>query len=66
MVHYMTVQQLIDELQKVEDKSMPVCIDGETEDWLVTSVAEMKYFVEIFTCYQDYEKYIYATSSYKN
>jgi hypothetical protein len=26
----------------------------------------MKYFVEIFTCYQDYEKYLYTTSNYEN
>lgn len=56
MGRYMTVQKLIDELQKVEDKNMPVCIDGETEDWLVTSVIEMKYVVSISTCYQDYKE----------
>ena len=56
MGRYMTVQQVIDELQKVEDKTMPVCIDGETEDWLVTSIIEMKYVVSISTCYQDYEE----------
>ena len=55
---YLTVQQLIDELQKVEDKNKPVCIDGDTKDYLVTSIAEMKYIVEIFTCYQDYKEVI--------
>ena len=56
MVRYMTVQKLIDELQKVEDKTMPVCIDGDTKDYLVTSIAEMKHVVTIFTCYQDYKE----------
>lgn len=56
MERYMTVQQLIDELQKVEDKTMPVCIDGDTKDYLVTSVVEMKHVVDIFTCYQDYKE----------
>ena len=55
---YLTVQQLIDELQKVEDKTMPVCIDGDTKDYLVTSIAEMRYVVTIFTCYQDYKEVI--------
>ena len=63
MAQYMTVQQVIDELQKVEDKTMPVCIDGDTQDWLVTSVVEMKHVVTIFTCYQDYKNYICTTSS---
>ena len=58
MGRYMTVQQLIDELQKVEDKNKPVCIDGDVKDYLVTSIAEMKYIVDIFTCYQDYKEVI--------
>lgn len=53
-VDYMTVQQVLDELQKIEDKSMPICIDGDTKDFLVTSVIEQKYVVTISTCYQDY------------
>lgn len=58
MSKYMTVQQVIDELQKVEDKTMPVCIDGDTKDYLVTSVIEMKHIVGVFTCYQDYKEVI--------
>ena len=55
MKKYMTVRQLISELQKVEDKTMPVCIDGDTQDWLVTSVVEMRHVVTIFTCYENYK-----------
>jgi len=55
-MNYLTVQQLINELQKVEDKNKPVCIDGDTKDYLVTSIAEMKYVVDIFTCYEDYKE----------
>ena len=57
MSKYMTVQQVIDKLQKVKDKTIPVRIGGDPEGWFVTSVIEMKHVVEIFTCYQDYKDY---------
>ena len=57
-MNYLTVQQLIDELQKIENKNKPVCIDGDIKDYLVTSITEMKHVVEIFTCYQDYKETI--------
>ena len=58
MSKYMTVQQLINELEKIKDKTMPVCIDNDTTDYLVTSITEMKYVVTISTCYEDYKEVV--------
>lgn len=50
----MTVQDMINELQEIEDKSIPVYL--ETEDFCTyykpTSIQERRRFVEICTCFE--------------
>lgn len=50
----MTVQDMINKLQEIEDKSMPVYL--ETEDFCTyykpTSIQERRHFVEICTCFE--------------
>lgn len=54
----MTVQQIIDELQKIPDKSMPVLIETEDarDNFSVTSIQERKYFVEVCTCFEVFKR----------
>lgn len=52
----MTVSEMIAELQKIPDKTMPVAI--ETKDnrivYAITSIQERKNHVEVSTCFESY------------
>lgn len=50
----MTVQDMINKLQEIEDKSMPVYLETENVRtcYKPTSIQERRYFVEICTCFE--------------
>lgn len=54
----MTVQQIIDELQKISNKPMPVFIETENiKDYVsAASIQERRHFVEICTCFEVFKR----------
>ena len=52
----LTVQEVIDALQQIQDKSMPIVMETVDFDvqYAITSVQERRRFVELCTCFEKF------------